>query len=154
MLAAARCDSNVLLQYGCAIFWRHGHESHTNRASVMDDGVPVRSFDVVNPVGDRTEHRDDVLLTGHRGEHDSICTHPARRPIADFQRHPGPGCHAKASPPTEQLAYPMTKPSRAAVAVEQTIERIALRRIGHSAKGSIASSMMPQCSSVGLTDWR
>jgi hypothetical protein len=48
----------------------------------------------------------------------------------------------------------VTKPCWTAAAVEETIERIALRRIGHSAKGSIASSMMPQCSSVGLTDWR
>jgi len=44
----------------------------------------MRSFEVENPVRDRTEHRDDMASTGNRRQHDSIGTNLARLAIADF----------------------------------------------------------------------
>ncbi len=46
VLAAARGDAYLLAEDGCLLFRRHRHETN---ASPTDQGIAMRSFDIVDP---------------------------------------------------------------------------------------------------------
>ena len=89
-------------------------------------------IEVVDPIGNRAEHRDDVLFPGHSGNDYGVRAHATRHTIADFKSDPGPRWQADAGQPTEELADPVTQPGRPAVAIEQAVERAMLCWVGLS----------------------
>jgi transposase InsO family protein len=62
VLSAARRDSHVLAEDWCPPLRRHRHEVNRASASLADNGVAMRRFDVFRPVRVGAEHRYQVTF--------------------------------------------------------------------------------------------
>jgi hypothetical protein len=84
VFAAARCPAHVLSQNRGPLLRRYENEPYPLRAAVRNDRISMRWLDGVRPVGNCAEHRHDVPLSGHRGDHHSVLTHAAGHSVADL----------------------------------------------------------------------
>ena len=105
-------------------------EVHVDGTPVVDHRETVGRLEVLNPIGDVAEHRDDITIAFEGGQDDRIRALPVRSAIAHFERDPRRRSHAPAGCPAEGLADPMAEPRRPAVAVEETMDHAALGGIG------------------------
>ena len=84
--AAARGDAYVLADDGCPLFRRHRNKVDAAPSSVPDDGVAMRRFNVLHPLGIRSEHRHEVFLTFYTGDYHRRGPSPAGYTAASFKR--------------------------------------------------------------------
>ena len=86
MWPGARRDLQVAAQDRRAIAEVNVVEVDNLASAVPKDGMAVRSFEIEDPVGARTEHRDQVALPAIIGDHDREPNDAASSAAADFQR--------------------------------------------------------------------
>ncbi len=65
-------DADVLAENRRPLLRRRRDEANGTPASLPDDGVAVRSFDVFHPIGIRPQHGDQVIFAIHRGDHHGV----------------------------------------------------------------------------------
>ena len=115
---------------GAPLLWRLQHEVHPAPASLPEHGLAVRGLDVLHPIRLRTEHRDEIVLALHGGDHDSGRASAAGYATTDFEGGHEPRRQSEAGPPALQAIDPAANARWAPVAVKEPHERAALSRVG------------------------